>query len=135
MTPADDAPAAGRRAGKGKALLAAVSLLLIGGVLGIALDRHFLAAHGGGSSHSSVSGMFHDMAMETLERELALSADQRRQIDSLINAHHAQLTRAWERVHSDLIATVDTVHREIEAVLTPEQRARFQAWLREVELR
>jgi Spy/CpxP family protein refolding chaperone len=117
--------AARSRAATAKALLAAASLLVLGGVLGVAVDRHVL-------SRPAVAGPanFHDLA--ALQDRLNLDASQRRQLDSIISAHHAMLQRTWAELHADLGASVDSVHASLEAVLTPEQREEFRAWLREM---
>jgi Spy/CpxP family protein refolding chaperone len=118
---------AAARASKAKAVLGALSLLVLGAVLGIAIDRHVLSG-----GHRSAAATFHDMTMSSLEERLALTAQQRLQIESIVAARHNTLRHAWQIMHEQLGAAVDTVHQEIEAVLTPEQRTDFREWLRGV---
>jgi len=119
-------PRAGRWA-RTKAVAAAVSLLLIGGVGGVALDRHLLP----GAPPVGVAGL-HDAALASLGDRLDLDPAQRRQVDSIVGAHHEALRETWGALHTHLGATVDTVHEALEAVLTPEQRREFRAWLAEM---
>jgi Spy/CpxP family protein refolding chaperone len=114
-------------ASKARAVLGALSLIVLGAVLGIALDRHLHSSDGRGPAAAA----FHDITMSSLEERIDLTAEQRRQIDSIVGARHNTLRHAWQTLHSQLGAAVDTVHAEIEAVLTPEQRTAFREWLRE----
>ena len=114
--------------GRARAVLAAASLLVLGAVVGIAFDRHL---HRSGGGQGNPAAALHEMTMSSIQEELDLTADQRRQIDSIIESRHYALRDAWRAVHTQLGAAVDTVHSEIEGVLTPGQRVRFREWLRE----
>jgi Spy/CpxP family protein refolding chaperone len=114
---------------RARAVLAALSLLVLGAVIGIMLDRHLHPA----SSHASPAAALHDMTMASLDEYVDLTTDQRRQIDSIIAARHSSLRNAWQMVHTQLGAAADSVHQDIEAILTPEQRTAFRAWLRNVD--
>ena len=116
--------AARNRSATAKAALAAVSLLVLGGVMGVAVDRHLVSRSSAGRSAD-----FHDVA--SLQDRLNLDAVQRRYMDSIITSHHEQLQRTWAELHADLGASLDIIHSSFEAVLTPEQRREFRAWLRE----
>jgi hypothetical protein len=110
-----------------KALLGALSLLVVGGVLGAGLERHVLA-----SAEHGAPASVHEAAMASLQERLDLRPEQRRQIDSIMAAHHDVLQQTWQVLHAQLAAAVDTVHRDVEAVLTPVQREKFRVWLREI---
>lgn len=114
------------RRARARAVLGAVSLLILGAVLGVAADRHL--ADGGGQS---LVASFHHAAMSSLEERLRLEPAQREAIDSIVAAHHGEMQQHWRALHAQLGATVDVVHRDIEAVLTEEQRVAFREWLRE----
>lgn len=116
----------GRTAAGARAVLGALSLLVLGAVLGIAIDRHLTS-----SEPHSPAAAFHEMAMSSLADRLDLDAEQRRQIDSIVVSRHHALSETWQMMHMHLGAAVDTVHRDIEAVLTPDQRTEFREWLRE----
>ena len=113
------------RSAKAKALLGGLSILVVGAVLGVALDRHLSSSrlHGGAAE-------LHDATMASMSKRLQLAPAQRQQIDSIVAARHHVLQQTWETLHTQLGAAVDTVHRDIEAVLTPEQRKQFRSWLR-----
>lgn len=114
---------------KAKALLAAISLLLLGAVAGVVIDRHLVREST--PTHGSAAA-FHDAALASLEDRLDLDATQRRAVDSIIGLHHETLRRTWTTIHARLGATVDSVHRDLETVLDPEQRAELRAWLGEM---
>lgn len=115
-----------------KAVVAALSLLVLGGVVGIAVDRHVLSSgrHSAPGDRHGHAAAFHEMAMSSLADRLDLEPAQRSRIDSILASRHHTLRRTWQTLHVELGAAVDTVHRDIEAVLTPEQRAAFREWLR-----
>ena len=119
----------GRSPSRARAILAALSLLVLGAVIGIALDRHLNAASG----QTSPAAAMHEMLMSSLDEDLDLTSEQRRRIDEIVAARRHSLRDAWQLVHTQLGAAADTVHLEINAILTPEQRTAFRAWLRGVE--
>ena len=112
-----------------RALLAALSLLVLGAVIGIAADRHLHAPRG----HANPAAAIHEMTMSSLDEHIDLTDEQRRQIDDIVAARRHSLRNAWQLVHTQLGAAADTVHQEIEAILTPEQRTAFREWLRGVD--
>jgi Spy/CpxP family protein refolding chaperone len=69
------------------------------------------------------------MLFERLDRELALTADQRTHVRAIFDERRARL----ESVQRDLLARADQERRELQAevrkVLTPEQRERFDRWI------
>jgi Spy/CpxP family protein refolding chaperone len=118
--------AGGASPSRARALLAALSLLVLGAVIGIAADRH-LHARG---NHANPAAAIHEMTMSSLDEHVDLTTEQRRQIDDIVAARRHSLRNAWQLVHAQLGAAADTVHQEIEAILTPEQRTAFREWLR-----
>lgn len=117
------------RPSSARAVLAAMSLLVLGAVIGIALDRHLNA----GGGHANPAAAMHEMLMSSLDEDLDLTAEQRRRIDDIVAARRHSLRDAWQMLHAQLGAAADSVHQEINAILTPEQRAAFREWLRGVE--
>lgn len=118
----------GGRPSRARAVLAALSLLVLGAVIGIALDRHLNPA-----GPLNPAAAMHEMTMASFEEHVDLTAEQRRQIDDIVAARRHSLSNAWQLIHAQLGAAADTVHQEIEAVLTPEQRTAFREWLRGVD--
>lgn len=119
----------GRPPSTARALVAALSLLVLGAVIGIAADRHLHAGRG----HANPAAAMHEMTMASLDEHVDLTAEQRRQIDDIVAARRHSLRDAWQLVHAQLGAAADTVNQEIEAILTPEQRTAFREWLRGVD--
>jgi hypothetical protein len=120
-------PSPGPRAAGAKAWLAALSLVLVGGVAGVALDRLVLLH----APEPTAAGL-HDVALTSLMDHLDLDGTQRRQVDSILAAHHTTLRQTWATLHAHLGESVDSAHRDLEAVLTPAQREAFREWLTEM---
>lgn len=117
------------------AAIGAVSILVIGVVLGVLLDRVALL-------HSSTSELEHltpALALDTrhqeflkdLQDDLQLTAEQATRVHEILSRHQNSVNEAWSAVHRVLEATIDSVTVEIEAVLAPEQRRRLHEWLLE----
>lgn len=62
-----------------------------------------------------------------LDRELTLTPQQRDQITAIMDAHHKRMQQISEGIRPQMRQELDTANREIEAVLTPEQRKKFEA--------
>ena len=104
-----------------------VSLVAFGAVLGVAADRLYLAHVG--RDHSA-----QQMHAETLERFrtiLDLDDAQVAVIDSIFRHRQVEVESTWQTLSRHLHSVVDSVHREVMDVLRPEQRAAFEAWLRD----
>ena len=116
------------------AALGAVSILAIGVVLGVLLDRVVLL-HGPSASYSAAASQSVDATHQSFLRELAddlgLTEAQATQVHEILVRHQAAVDEAWSLVHSRLESAIDSVTAEIEAVLEPGQRDRLSEWLRE----
>lgn len=111
-----------------RAVPAAVSLLVLGGVLGITLDRWMLGQPGreaGDPVDAQVE------MVEALQEELALTSTQASAITAILEQYQGRVTHTWETMRPNLRATMDSVGSAIEGVLTPEQREPFRRWIRE----
>lgn len=62
---------------------------------------------------------------ERLERRLDLTADQRRQVEEIIQRHHSRMNEVWNSARPAVRAEVDAANAEIEKILTPGQREKF----------
>ncbi len=111
-----------------RAILAAISLLGLGGAIGVTLDRVWLTRALEGT-HGPVDAQME--MVEALQAELALTPAQATEISSILERHQGQVTDTWETVRPHLRAAMDSVGSEIEVVLAPEQRERFRSWIRE----
>jgi Spy/CpxP family protein refolding chaperone len=117
----------GQRVTAGLVLLSVFSL---GAFVGVFIDRHRAPRVSAGVSPNDI----HEAAMAELRDELGLDEEQIRQIH-LIMANRQQLVeRVWEQLRPELVAAMNEVHVEIAALLRPEQRERFHAWLEQRRL-
>ncbi len=111
-----------------RATLAAVSLIVLGGVLGVTLDRvWFLPASM--DSDGPVDAQAEMVA--SLQTELGLTPTQAGEIAAILRRYQEHVTQSWEGMRPGLRAAMDSAGAEIEAVLAPEQRERFRTWIRE----
>ena len=102
-----------------------LSLLVLGAVLGVTVDRVWLAHHtpqiDGPELHKAALSFFHD--------ELELDEHQVAEIHEVFMEHQPSIDSSWQKLRPQLLSAVDSVHAEIESVLTPEQRAHFKQWI------
>jgi hypothetical protein len=116
-------------------ILFVVSLLVIGGAVGITLDR---TLHGGGGfglhqilpAHLATGDPRANVVQE-LHRVLELDDAQRRQVDSTIERHQIVLEEGWDHVQTSVTAAMDSVHTHLQSILTPEQWDRFLEWAKQ----
>jgi len=64
--------------------------------------------------------------VERLNRELHLSADQKSQVQKIVDSHRAHIEVLMTNVRPEIRKELDATNAEIEKVLTPEQRAEFE---------
>lgn len=109
-----------------RAVMAATSLFILGGVLGIAAERVLLTPDVG------VVDAPQDAQAEmvtSLRRELDLDSEQVAELEAVLARQQAAVTHAWETIRPRLRVAMDTARAEIEALLTPMQREQFRLWL------
>ncbi len=116
------------------AAIGAASILVIGIVLGVLLDRVVL--HRSASALDLPSAALaldasHEQFLQELHDDLGLTAKQASQVQEILSRHQGAVNEAWSAVHSLLEAAIDSVTEEIEAVLEPGQRERLHGWLLE----
>src|SRR5262249_18041771 len=61
-----------------------------------------------------------------LDRSLNLTPQQRAQIGAIMDRHHKRMQQLTEGIRPQMRQEIDGANREIEAVLTPEQRAKYE---------
>jgi hypothetical protein len=108
-----------------RALVAALSLMLLGVVLGVAGDRLWLAHQ----RPMVVLDSSHAERFHTLLGTLGLSDEQRAAIDGILGHFQQNVDHTWQALQPDLAATMDSAQQRIEAVLTPAQVTTFREWL------
>lgn len=74
-----------------------------------------------------------DAMVERLGRELDLSAAQRDSVRAIFVRHHPETEALWAEVRPRFDSIKTRVRGEIAAQLTPEQQARYQRLLEEME--
>ena len=107
-----------------RAIAAIVSLMLLGAVLGIGADRLWLAHH----RPTIVIEASHAQRFHAMLDSLGLSDEQRRSMDSVLSHFQQTVEVSWRVLRPDVTATIDSATQQIEAILTPEQRATFRVW-------
>ncbi len=111
-----------------RAMLTAVSLVVLGGVSGVTLDRVWLLP-ASMDAHASVDAQTE--MVTALQLELELTPAQADEIAAILLQYQGHVTQSWEGMRPGLRAAMDSAGAAIEAVLAPEQRERFRTWIRE----
>lgn len=93
--------------------------LLVGGVLGFTADRIF--------GHDEACANYYTR-VEMRKRfadKLHLTAEQRRQVDAILDGKRAKMDSVMAPVRAEMQAVSDSTTKRIEAVLDASQRAKF----------
>lgn len=109
------------------AALLLVLALLVGVVVGIALDRTVLlrGPFGGRGWRMAFAGPS-PAFRERMVRELGLSPEQRVRVDSVIDRSHREFCAVHEGVRPRLDSIVARTRLGLDSVLTPEQRVKAE---------
>lgn len=116
-----------------KALLAVLSIFVMGVAVGCGLDRTILAPPAG----AAVAGVrhgeprHHDEVLAELRVKLGLSAEQSASVQKVFAAHQDDVEEAWAEVHAKLGDAMQETTTEIEGVLDAAQIEQLHAWLAE----
>ncbi len=106
------------------AALASVAALFLVGVLVGGLGTHLFFVN---QPHRPGPGGFRgDHFLELLERELALTTDQMRRIEEILEQSHAEGDALRREMLPRLRTTMAETRDRIREVLTPEQQAKFE---------
>jgi hypothetical protein len=103
------------------ALAFLVGALAVGWLVGYA-SAHVLDVR---SLHADTRASYRDR----LGQELGLSAEQRIQLDSVLDKRHRDMTAAWEPVRPTLDSIRNRARDEIRDMLTADQRSAFEQFL------
>jgi Spy/CpxP family protein refolding chaperone len=63
--------------------------------------------------------------VERLNRELHLTAEQKTQVQQIVDGHRAHIESLMTNVRPEIRKELDATNAEIEKILTPDQRAEF----------
>lgn len=102
---------------KGSLLLAVT--FAAGVAAGIGVERRLA------SLHAAIAGDAHD-SMHRLAADLHLDSDQQRAVNDILVRHQKEVDAAWHTVQPHVLATMESVHQEIERLLRPDQAAAFR---------
>jgi len=108
-----------------RGLLGALSLLVVGGLVGM-VGHRLVLGHEGSPTVSGITA--HEAAISAFAEALELSDEQLAAVEAILSRHQAVVTDAWGTLHERLQASADSAHGEIEELLTEEQRAMFDGW-------
>ncbi len=120
--------------------LVVVLTFVVGGLAGAVVDRGFARAdappapramRGGGPPGSpgarARDEQHRERFVQQLTRELDLNPQQVARIDAITRTREQRMNALWAEVQPRVHAVVEETRREIDQVLTPEQRTKLQA--------
>jgi len=105
-----------------RAAFAAALLLIIGGFLGVCVDRLWLVAFSDRGNDSQVS-------VEMLSSALNLNGQQRDEMKALVDSIGWAISDAIERNPGSLSEVARDARARLEQAVPPEQRPRFRNWM------
>jgi Spy/CpxP family protein refolding chaperone len=105
------------------AALALAVTFFAGFVVGVVVD-HLIVHHGRGARAAGplVTGAM----LHRLDRKLDLTERQRDQIEQILQRRHERIHQLMETSRTPIHAEIEAANAEIERVLTPAQRQKFQ---------
>lgn len=102
-----------------------VLVVFAGGlVIGVIADRLWMMHHGPGP-HRLAIHVITARILSRLDDSLKLTPQQHDEVKKILDAHAARIQAISEGVHPQIRQEVDRNNAEIERVLTPEQRQKF----------
>jgi hypothetical protein len=115
------------------ALLAAVFVAgaVAGGALAVTLSMRGLSAILEGDPKQTLARLYGAV----LERRLGLTAQQRAEVERIVNEDHAELSRMGQALYSETSEMRRRRHARIRALLTPAQQPAFDQLAEEYERR
>jgi Spy/CpxP family protein refolding chaperone len=106
------------------ALLSVVAVLIVGVAIGIVGTHLFYAQKF--RRPDGPPGLMGRSFVDRLEGHLDLTADQRRQIDEILERSHEEAEMLRHEMQPRLRQLFESTGAEIEAILTPEQQEKFR---------
>jgi Spy/CpxP family protein refolding chaperone len=114
---------------KRKAIILVIVLFVLGIALG-AVGTHMWDAH-------VVAAQAHHSFIRDLKAELQMTPAQEKQFDAIIKDDHSKLRALTVQRNAEWDPKYEQVHRQarqnIRAILTPDQRAKFDAFLKRID--
>jgi Spy/CpxP family protein refolding chaperone len=122
-------PSRKRPSGPFLAILVLALTLVVGALAGVALDRHVLLPRRfhGGPLHEAGRRPPRDREFRNrFARELGLTDEQRQRIDSIMDRQGRELRAVRQTVQPQLDSIIARTRRQLDSVLTPEQRKKAE---------
>jgi Spy/CpxP family protein refolding chaperone len=122
--------------GPGLAVLVLLLVAIAGGIAGVAVDRFVLLPHlfrgpGFGHGHGPGGPLRDREFRDRFARDLGLSSDQRARIDSIMDRQGRELRAVRGQVQPTVDSIIARTRRQVDSVLTPEQRKKAEEIRRE----
>ena len=128
--PTSAPPSRGRPGGRAIALLVLLLVAIAGGLAGVAVDRLCLMprmAWHGPRGPGGPGGPRDREFRERFAREVGLTPGQRTRIDSIMDREGQQMRALRSRIQPGLDSIITRTRRQLDSVLTPEQRKKAEA--------
>ena len=107
------------------AVVTVVATLIVGFLLGVVADRVWLYRHGPRFG-SHAQRFTTDRIVKRLDGELHFTDEQRAQVTQIIHARQQRIAVIQTTVRPQIRAEIDQANAEIDKILTPDQRTKFQ---------
>src|SRR5438105_2101865 len=102
--------------------------LVVSLLIGFALGMAFGQWYGRESFHARCkNGGMKGMMMERFNKELHLSAEQKREVDAIFDAKHGQMAALQAEMQPKFEALRTSTQTEIRKILNPDQQQKFDA--------
>jgi Tfp pilus assembly PilM family ATPase len=108
------------------AVVVVVVAFIAGILVGVAGD-HLYLIHNGRLFPRRTARFAADRMADNLGRELQLSPQQKTQVQQIIERHRAKIDAVMSGVRPQVHQEIDATNKEIETILTAEQRTKFEA--------
>jgi len=105
------------------ATIIVVVAFIAGLLVGAVADRIWLFKHG---PRGIGSRFMAKRVTEKLTHELNLTDQQQQQVATIVASHGKRVDAVWANVRPQIHQEIDAANREISAILTPDQRAKFE---------
>ncbi len=119
-------PAAAPRSSNARVIASIVVVVafIAGLLVGAVADRIYLFRHG--PPREKHAGAFAAARIvDRLDHELKFTPQQKQQVTTIVTAHGKRIDAIWGAVRPQMRQEIDAANKEISAVLTPDQRTKF----------
>ncbi|HEY8133535.1 MAG TPA: hypothetical protein VII12_16785 [Thermoanaerobaculia bacterium] len=108
------------------AIVVVIVAFIAGLFVGIAGDRFYLLHHGRLFPSRGMRDFAAHRIVDRLDRELHLSAQQKTQIQQIIDRHRLRIDSLMTGVRPQVRQELDAANAEIDKLLTPQQQEQFK---------